>query len=183
MTALIESTVMSLDGVVEDPMRWAPSTTRRKPSRWTTCGYDGFLLGRTTFELFRDAWSAVPGDPYLDAINAARKYVMSDRLPDNPGWIAEVLRGGAAAIAERKRQSRRPIVKYGTRRLTRLLLEHNLIDQFQFWIFPVRVGKGRRLFDSLDGALPPLTLTGTRELASGVVILNCVVGSKPEEEA
>jgi hypothetical protein len=104
---------------------------------------------------------------------------LSDSLPDDPGWNAEVLRGGAAAIVERKRRSVRPLVKYGSGRLTRLLVEYHLIDQFQFWIFPVRIGRGRRLFEDLDGPAPPLTLTGTRTLASGVVILSYTVGAEP----
>ena len=177
MSTLIESTLVSLDGVVENPMRWAHFDDEAGALALDNLrGYEGFLLGRATFEQFRDAWAPVHGDPYLDAVNAARKYVVSERLPDDPGWNAEVLRGGATAIAERKRHSDRPLVKYGTGRLTRLLLEHNLIDEFQFWIFPVRVGSGRRLFQDLDGPLPPLTLTGTRALASGVVILTYTVG-------
>ena len=178
MSPLIESTLVSLDGVVEDPMRWAHFDDEARTLALDNLrGYDGFLLGRATFELFRGAWADVHGDPYVDAVNAARKYVVSDSLPDDPGWNAEVLRGGAAAIAELKRRSRRPIVKYGTGRLTRLLLEHDLIDEFQFWIFPVRVGSGRRLFEDLDGPLPPLAPTGTRTLASGVVILSYTVSA------
>jgi dihydrofolate reductase len=180
MTTLIESTLMSLDGVVEDPMRWANfDDEARAVAQDNLRRYDGFLLGRTTYELFRGAWSGVTGDPYLDAVNTARKYVVSDSLPDDPGWNAEVLRRGAAAIAERKRRSGRPLVKYGSGRLTRMLVEYHLIDEFQFWIFPVRVGRGRRLFEDLDGPAPPLTLTGTRTLASGVVILSYAVGGEP----
>ena len=179
MTRLIESTLVSLDGVVEDPMRWARfDDEARAIALENLRGYAGFLLGRTTFELFRDAWAPVRGDRYLEAVNAARKYVVSDHLPDHPGWNAEVLRGGAPAIAERKRRSGRPIVKYGNGRLTRLLLDHGLIDEFQFWIFPVRVGAGRRLFEDLDGAVPRLTLAGTRALASGVAVLTYTVEAK-----
>lgn len=53
--------------------------------------------------------------------------------------------------ARLSRQPGRPLVKYGTTRLTRTLLEHGLIDEFQFSILPVRVGNGRRLFAELDG--------------------------------
>jgi dihydrofolate reductase len=57
-----------------------------------------------------------------------------------------------------------------------MLLEHGLIDQFQFSILPVRVGAGRRLFAELDGPAPPVTLTGTRALRSGMVVVTYAVG-------
>lgn len=68
------------------------------------------------------------------------------------------------------------MVKFGTTRLTRALLEHGLVDEFQFSIMPVRVGGGRHLFADADGPAPRLALTGTRTLGSGMVVLTDVVG-------
>jgi dihydrofolate reductase len=172
MSRIIESTLVSLDGVVESPWTWAPFDDEAKA--WALAnlrGYDGFLMGRGTYESLRAVWEPVRGDEYLDAIHAARKYVVSDSLPDDPGWNAEVLRGGAAAVAALRDRPGKPLVKYGTTRLTRALLEHGLIDEFQFSIMPVRVGEGRRLFADLDGPAPPLALTGTRTLGRGMVVL------------
>jgi len=178
MRKIIESTLVSLDGVVESPWAWADFDDEAKAWALENLrGYDGFLLGRGTFEPLRAAWEHVRGDPYLDAVNAARKYVVSDTLPADPGWNAEVLRGGAAALADLRRRPGRPLVKYGTTRLTRALLEHGLIDEFQFSVLPVRVGAGRHLFADLDGPAPPLTLTGTRALRSGMVVLTYSAGT------
>jgi dihydrofolate reductase len=181
MRKIIESTLVSLDGVVESPWEWAPFDDEAKA--WALAnlrGYDGFLLGRGTFEALRAGWEHVHGDDYIDAINAARKYVVSDSLPLEPGWNAEVLRGGVAAVAALRNQPGRPLVKYGTTRLTRALLEHGLVDEFQFSILPVRVGSGRHLFADLDGPAPPLTLTDTRTLRSGMVVLTYAVGGAPD---
>jgi hypothetical protein len=45
------------------------------------------VLGRATYEIFHAAWPPIHGDPYLDAINAAPKYVVSS-APVDPGWNA-----------------------------------------------------------------------------------------------
>jgi dihydrofolate reductase len=177
MRKIIESTLVSLDGVVEAPWEWADFDEEAKA--WALANlreYDAFLLGRGTFESLRAGWEHVHGDPYLDAVNAARKYVVSDSLPPDPGWNAEVLRGGAAGVAELRATLGRPLVKYGTTRLTRTLLEHRLLDELQLSFLPVRVGSGRHLFADLDGPAPPLTLTGTRVMRSGMVVLSYAVG-------
>jgi dihydrofolate reductase len=173
---LIESTLVSLDGVTEAPERWAHFDDDAKHLALENLrGYDAFVMGRTTFEGFHRAWSPVRGDDYLDAINASRKYVVSRTLGD-VGWNAEVLRGDAATeVTKLKDQPGNPLIKYGTGRLSRVLCERGLIDEFQFWIFPVRAGRGRRLFEDFDNGAPPLRLTGTRTLSSGVVILTYVV--------
>jgi dihydrofolate reductase len=84
---LIESTLVSLDGVISHPERWAVFDDEAR--RWALAnlrGYDGFVLGRATYEIFRAAWAPIHGDPYLDAINAAPKYVVSS-APVDPGSI------------------------------------------------------------------------------------------------
>lgn len=180
MRPIIESTLMSIDGVVEAPWAWVDFDAEAKAlARANLDSYDGFLFGRGAFEQLGGSWQQIHGDPYIDAINAAPKYVVSDTLPDDPGWNAEVVRGGAASVAALREMPGRPLVKYGNGRLTGGLLAHGLLDVIQLWIVPVRVGTGRRLFEHLDGPAPRLTLTGTRELASGIVVLDYAVGDPP----
>jgi dihydrofolate reductase len=174
MRKLIESTLVSLDGVTEAPERWAAFDDEAKQlARDNLRGYDAFVMGRTTFDGFHRAWSPIRGDDYLDAVNAARKYVVSSTLGADVGWNAEVLRGDAVTeVAKLKDQPGNPLIKYGTGRLSRALAEHGLIDEFQFWIFPVRAGHGKRLFEDFEKGAPELRLAGTRTLKSGVVILS-----------
>lgn len=175
MRKLIESTLVSLNGVVEAPQSWAAFDDEAKALALANLqGYDAFVMGRTTYELFHAAWSPIQGDPYLDAINAARKYVVSTTL-SAVTWNAELLAGDAVTrIQELKSRPGADLIKYGTSALDRTLIEHRLVDEFQFWIFPVVVGTGKHLFDDLIGEPPALRLTDTRTLNSGVVILTYV---------
>jgi len=178
MRPLIESTLVSLDGVIEHPERWAVFDDEARAWALDNLrGYDGFLMGRTTYGIFHAAWSPVRGDPYLDAINAAPKYVVSS-APVDASWNARRLSGDpVAAVAELKSKPGGPLIKYGTGLLSRTLYAHGLIDELHLSISPVRVGAGKRLFEDLDGPAPPLVLTGSRTLRTGVVILTYRVGS------
>ena len=92
MRKLIESTLVSLDGVIESPERWAifdDEATHR--SMQELDNYDAFVMGRITYERFRDNWSASDGNPYLDRIAAMPKYVASRSVAELT-WNATLLR-------------------------------------------------------------------------------------------
>ena len=63
------------------------------------------------------------------------------------------------------------IVMYGCGQLAKTLLEHNLVDEFRFWVYPVVRGKGTRLFE--DGVAADLELVETRVFGGGFVVLMC----------
>lgn len=159
MRKLIESTLLSLDGVIESPDRWAPFDEEAK--QWALgnlATYDAFLMGRVTFELFRDMRSGIHGDPYLDAINAKRKLVVPSTLTEAT-WNAELLAGDPVTEIRRlKALPGKDLIKYGTGLLDRTLVENDLVDEFQFMLFPVTVGEGRRLFADLGARRPRLEL-------------------------
>jgi dihydrofolate reductase len=71
-------------------------------------------------------------------------------------------------VAKLKEEPGENILKYGTGELDRTLLEHDLVDEFHFWIFPVVAGGGVRLFDGLDTT--HLKLLDTTTLSSGIAI-------------
>ena len=90
MRKLIESTLVSLDGVIESPTRWAifdEEATRR--SMQELDNYDAFVMGRVTYERFRDNWGA-GGSPYIDRIAAMPEYIASRSL-DDVTWNASLL--------------------------------------------------------------------------------------------
>src|SRR5918996_4662190 len=90
MRKLVESTLVSLDGVIEAPERWA--TFDDESSQWSMQEldrYDAFVMGRVTYERFRENWGA-GGNPYIDRIGAMTKYVASRSL-DDVTWNATLL--------------------------------------------------------------------------------------------
>ena len=177
MRKLIESTLVSLDGVVESPDRWAPFD---KESAAFAMGqlddYDAFVMGRVTYERLSANWAHVVGNPYVERINAMPKHVASRTLRD-PGWNATLLGPDVAdAIAQLKRQPGKDLIKYGTSRLDDLLLRDHLLDELQLWYMPVVVGAGQRLFEDVDTSSLDLRLTDERRLGNGSVILSYAVG-------
>jgi dihydrofolate reductase len=175
MRKLIESTLVSLDGVVEAPERWARFDAEAAAvSLEQLRGYDAFIMGRVTYENFYANWGQVTGDPYLDLISAMPKYVASRSLTQT-AWNATLLGPDpSSAIARLKDQPGQDLIKYGTSRLDDTLLRDHLIDEFRFWIMPVVAGAGRRLFQDVDTSGLDLRLTSQRTLENGSVILSYV---------
>ena len=58
---------------------------------------------------------------------------------------------------------------HGSANLIQTLLEHGLIDEFRLWIFPLVLGKGKRLFDG--GTVPAgLELASSQVSSTGVAM-------------
>jgi dihydrofolate reductase len=137
--------------------------------------FDAFLLGRTTYEKFAAAWSPIKGDPYFDRINSLPKFVPSTTLK-NATWNATVIHGDVATeVTKLKQMSGKGLIKYGTGVLDQALIDHHLIDEFQFSIFPIVVGSGRRLFQGVDTSKLKLRLTRAETAANGIVVLSYAV--------
>ncbi len=58
----------------------------------------------------------------------------------------------------------------GSSTLVGWLLRNGLLDQLDLLVFPVVLGRGKRLFSEPDGRVP-LTLTGSESFSTGVVHL------------
>jgi len=177
MRKLIESTLVSLDGVIEAPERWASFDAEATAlSLEQLDNYDAFVMGRVTYENFYANWGHITGDPYIDRISAMPKYVASRSLTQT-AWNATLLGPDpASAIARLKDQPGRDLIKYGTSRFDDTLVQDHLIDEFQFWIMPIVVGAGQRLFEDVDTSGLHLRLTGERRLENGSVILTYAPG-------
>jgi dihydrofolate reductase len=177
MRKLIESTIVSLDGVIESPEGWSVFDEEAvQLSMQDLDNYDAFVMGRVTYERFRANWSPVSGNPYIDRINAMPKYVASRSL-NEVTWNATLLGPDiVGAIRELKAQPGKDLIKYGTSRIDDTLLQAGLVDEVRLWIMPVVVGAGQRLFEDVDTSSLRLTLTDARTLANGTAILTCVPG-------
>lgn len=174
MRKLIEASLVSLDGIVESPWEWAGTYFGEESRRHSLAVLeeaDLFLMGRVTYEKLVARWPGIQDDPYFDHINRMPKLVASTTLREAT-WNTRIIEGDVVnTLAELKRQPGKNIVKYGSGRLTRTLVDHNLIDEFHIAVFPLVLGKGQRLFEGVDPAKLRLKLTGTQTLDSGIVSL------------
>ena len=97
------------------------------------------------------------------------KYVASRTLREAT-WNATILSGDVASrVAEIKDEDGLDLVKFGTGELDRTLLEHRLVDEYHFWMFPVIAGGGQRLLD--DVATTHLELIDMTRFDSGIVVM------------
>jgi len=171
MRKLVESTFVTLDGVIENPHHWSPPYWDDEHTAYAgklLFASDALLLGRATYEGFAQAWPARSGDEYTDKINAMPKHVASRTLTEAT-WNATIIEGDVAeAVAQLKDQDGDDLLKFGTGELDRTLLEHGLLDELHFWIFPVLAGSGQRLIDGVD--VTHLELIDSTRFGSGIVV-------------
>lgn len=171
MRKLVESTFVTLDGVIENPQNWSSPYWNDEHAGYATkllFAADALLLGRKTYEGFAEAWPQRSGDPYTDRINSMPKHVASRTL-EHLAWNASVLEGDAAeAVAKLKQQPGENLLKFGTGGFSKTLLEHGLIDELHLWIFPVLAGSGQRLIDGIEPM--HLELLETTPFSTGLVV-------------
>ena len=175
MRKLIESALVSLDGVIEAPERWANFDEEDRRCPWSSSvSTTRFVMGRVTYEKLFAFWGDVDGNPYIDLINIMPKYVASRSLTET-AWNATLLGPDpSSAIARLKHQPGKDLIKYGTSRFDDTLVRDRLVDEFRFWIRPVVVGAGQRLFEDVDTSALNLRLTDEKRLENGSVILTYV---------
>jgi dihydrofolate reductase len=182
MRKLSVSTLVSLDGVVQDPGGfgetedggWAGPYFNDEAGRLAlehALASDVFLLGRETYERFKDYWTQVHEGDYAARINSMPKLVASTTLHEPLEWNARLIEGDiAGAIAELKSEDGGEILMYGSPTLMRTLAAHDLVDEYKFWVHPLVLGVGKRLFaEGFDRS--SLELVDVRSLSTGVVIL------------
>jgi dihydrofolate reductase len=171
MRKLVESTFVTLDGVIENPQDWSPPYWDDEHAAYASkllFAADALLLGRVTYEGFVGAWPARSGDAYTDRINAMPKYVASRTLTEAT-WNSAVIDGDVAdEVIRLKSAEGGDLLKFGTGELDRTLLAHGLIDEFHFWFFPVLVGSGQHLIEEID--VSHLRLTDSTRFGSGIVV-------------
>ena len=138
---------------------------------------DALLFGRVTYEMMESAFrpSGPPAlmpdwmEPFARAIDAAKKYVVSNTL-SQVDWNAELVRGDlATAIQQLKRESGKGLLAGGVK-LPQALAELGLIDEYEFVVQPRLAGHGPTLFEGLSRHID-LRLVSRFEFASGAVAM------------
>ncbi len=184
MRKLVVLTFVSLDGVIQ-----APGGKGEDPSGgfdlegWTVPYFDetvgtamekqmtlpfDLLLGRKTYEIFAAYWPAHESD--WPGVNSATKYVVSDTrtdsLWDNTVFIKDNV---VEEIRRLKQQDGSDLQVHGSSNLIQTLLANHLVDELWLKIFPVTLGKGKRLFG--EGTIPAaFKLMESKIAPSGVII-------------
>jgi dihydrofolate reductase len=184
MRKIIVLTFVSLDGVMQ-----APGGPTEDPSGdftlggWTVPYFDEYggqvmteqmskpfdlLLGRKTFEIFASYWPEHPEEGA--GINRATKYVASNTLSQHEWSKTVFLKGDVVEqIKALKQQDGPDLQVHGSSNFIQTLLEHDLVDEFWLKIFPLTLGKGKRLFGS--GTLPAaFTLVEAKTSPAGVIV-------------
>jgi dihydrofolate reductase len=136
------------------------------------------LLGRRTYEIFAAFWSYTGDNPIANAFNKAAKYVVTNTL-DRFDWVnTHRLSGDAVDEVRRLKASDGPALHiWGSSELLQTLIAAHLVDEFHVWVYPLILGKGKRLFE--DG-VPPRALSSVESrCTSKGVLLNTYLPVDP----
>lgn len=190
MRKLVVSMFISLDGVVQ-----APGGVNEDPSGdfrlggWMVPYFDpaigqhvnglmdapfDLLLGRNTYDIFAGHWPGVPADadshPLALRMNQAGKYVATHR-PGTLAWQGSHALAGELADAVRalKRQGDANLITFGSGDMVRQLLAAGLVDELCLLVYPLMLGRGKRLFDE-RGRASAFTLAQSASTPGGVLI-------------
>jgi dihydrofolate reductase len=199
MRRVIASAMVSLDGVMqapggpeEDPTGGFEFGGWVEP-HWDEVGGEAMartfsqpfdlLLGRRTYDIFAAHWPYAQTDPsgegydegmafIANAFDRATKHVASRSKPKlgwkNSEWLGA---DAAAKVRELKKGDGPVLLTQGSTVLLHTLLATGLVDELRILVFPVVLGKGKRLFE--DGSKPnAFKLTHSVTTPKGVVISN-----------
>jgi dihydrofolate reductase len=128
------------------------------------------LLGRVTYAGFAEAWPSRTGE-FADKMNNMPKYVVSSTLTQGKWNNTTLIKGNVEQeVTKLKAKPGGEILVAGSGRLVNTLLQNDLVDELRLMVYPVILGKGKRLFQDGMGRLP-LRLDEARPIGAGIVIL------------
>lgn len=180
---IVVTDYVSLDGVVEDPVgmegtglgNWTgPYKRGPKGDKFKhdeLLAADILLLGRRTYAGFAAVWPTVKDETgFSDRINGLPKYVLSKTLTQADWSNSHVLSDGFLdSVAKLRAEGGGDMLVYGSAMLVHLLLQHDLVDEISLMIYPVVLGRGKRLFP--DETRVDLRLEECNQFDSGIVHL------------
>jgi dihydrofolate reductase len=133
---------------------------------------DAFLLGRRTYVGHAEAFEPLPaGDFFGDIMNAPKKYVVSRTLKE-PKWRdTTIIRDDVIeSVRALKAQPGKNIMTDGSSQLVHALLANDLVDELHLLVYPIVLGKGKRVFG--EGVPARFRFESARSYPSGVVGLS-----------
>ena len=183
MRKIIVLSMITLDGVMQAPGGPKEDTSGGfKYGGWTAPYGDevagkimqkqmkatDILLGRKTFKIFEGYWPKHAD--YWPGINDVTKYVLSKTVKKSD-WKNTVFLKSLADIKKLRNSKGSEIKVWGSAELVQLLLKNDMVDELWLKIYPVILGKGKKLF---DGSTIPAAFTLTESIVTttGVIIAN-----------
>jgi dihydrofolate reductase len=195
MSKVVVSEFVSLDGVMQDPAgnegsglgAWSfqfdrgPDGDKFKLDE--VLASEALLLGRVTYQGFAEAWPSRT-DGFADKMNGMPKFVVSTTLGEVEWSNSRLINDNVAEeVTKLKEQPGGDILIYGSGQLVSTLMQHDLVDEYRLMVFPVVLGRGKRLFR--DGsATTALRLKEAKPVGpNGVLILTYEPAGREEEAA
>jgi dihydrofolate reductase len=140
---------------------------------------DTILVGRITYEAMEKYWPKKAMDlsfprediAFAGMMNGHRKIVFSNTLK-KVNWNNSVLIGGEIRrkVKSLKQQKGLDMIIYGSGSIVAALAGWELVDEYLFWLHPVVIGKGKKLFNSREPN-HKLRLKDTILFSTGVLLL------------
>ena len=177
MRKIINSTYITLDGVIQNPQDWpsmggfSEAGNQVQLELLNQC--DAVLMGRRTYGMFAPVWSAMPSNPLSDRMNALPKYVVSSTLTESAWNNTTIISSDPiGTVRTLKERPGADVVQYGFGPLSRALLAEGLLDELRLWVHPFLLGTGTPE-DLLyrTGSSGVFTLADSTTLPSGIVVL------------
>lgn len=175
MGALRYSINLTLDGCCDHRVGIPDAETHRHATE-NILRSDGLLLGRVTYQMMEYWREPAPAgerpdwmEPFAQAINATKKYVVSGTL-DQVDWNSELVRGDLRTAVERLKRESPKGLGTGGLTLPLALAEMGLIDEYDLVVHPRIAGHGPTLFAGLSSVVD-LELVDRVEFSSGAVAM------------
>ena len=126
------------------------------------------LLGRKTFDIFERYWPK--NSAHWSKINEVKKYVLS-KTRTNSEWNNSIFIQNLEGVKNLKESNGSDLKVWGSSELVQLLFKNDLVDELWLKIYPVTLGKGKKLFGK--GVIPAaFKLVENTITPSGVIIVN-----------
>ena len=179
MRKIVFGILVSLDGFIDHTEMIADEEIHQYAANQLDT-VDAVLFGRATYQLFVDYWptAATGSNPTLTAgeleyarkINNIPKIVFSSTL-DKVEWNATLMKAVIPdEIMKMKQQPGKDLLLAGTN-LASTFMKLGLIDEYEFLVQPIIIGKGTPLFKNVQDRVE-LKLLKTRVLNNGSVVLS-----------
>jgi dihydrofolate reductase len=187
MRELIVAEFITLDGVIQAPGGAVEDTEGGFSHGGWTIPYwhddigahffqamstaDALLLGRKTWQIHGGAFEPMDNDPFGNAMNSIRKYVVSTTLTSASAWRnSTLIRDNVVeSIRQLKQQPGKNILVDGSSVLNKVLAQNDLVDEYSLHVYPLVLGGGKRLFP--EGKRLDLSLVEVVPLPTGVVFM------------
>lgn len=189
MRKIIVPTFMTMDGVLQAPggpeedrsngFEWGgwqfpywDDEMNNDPDKIMSTPFD-LLLGRRTYEIFAAHWP-YQNDAISEIFNRINKYVVAT-TPIDMSWKNSILvnKDVVSELKKLKKQEGPDLMVWGSSRLVQTLLSNRLIDVLHTWIYPITLGKGKKLFE--DGTqAQQWKMTASEVSAKGVIFASYV---------